>query len=153
MPAWVDWLLGRSHGRPAEAGALVPQDPSGRAAGGDATHLHVRPAGDFWIHTDRTPPTVLTWHVTDTSVARVEVSADTLSAMVRVLNPGRAVLTISDGLTTHRKVIDVRPHEAIEARPIGCIIEPILNVAGAGSGHGSPTSSDETPAPAQLAEA
>jgi hypothetical protein len=143
--AFVDWLMGRERESfVTQAGALVPQDPSGRAASGQSQHLVVVPAGDFWIRTDRTPPALLTWHSTDTSVARLEVSADTFSALVRVLAPGVTHVTVSDGLTVERKVVTVKQRTLIGARPIGLSIEPILNVAGVGDGQGK----DETPAPA-----
>jgi len=130
---------------PLESG-LIPQDPSGRPATGEDLHLHVAPAGDFWIRTDRLPPAILKWYSTDTSIVRLEVSADTFSALVKVLNPGRATITVSDGLTMVKKVVTVRERLILGERPIGTRIEPILNVAGAGNGQAR----DEILAPANL---
>jgi hypothetical protein len=87
----------------------------------------VQPAGDFWIRTDRVAPAVLQWRSTDTSVARLEVSEDTYSALVRVLSPGTTHVTVSDGLTVVKKVVTVKERQQLEARPIGLTLEPILN--------------------------
>lgn len=125
-----EWLLGRDLKR-AEAEAashLVPRDPSGRVAGGASDHLQVYPGGDFKIHADRIWPSVLTWHSSDTSVARLEVAEDTLSALVKVVGPGRTELRVSDGLVAVTRVLTVNNLPALEGRSLDLRIEPVLSV-------------------------
>ena len=142
--SWREWLFRRPRAADEPGGSLIPQDPSGRVATGETQHLHVDPAVAFWIRSDRTPPAILTWHSSDTSVARLEVAPDGFSALVRVLSPGRTEISVSDGLAVTRKVVVVRERPNLEARSLALTIEPILERAGAGDGRGK----DETPVPA-----
>jgi len=67
----------------------------------------------------------LTWRVTDTSVARLEVAPDTFSARVFVVGPGITTLTISDQESYETRQIVVRPPQPIRPRGIAVSLEAL----------------------------
>jgi hypothetical protein len=131
LPELLRAIAGKRR-QPARPPVVGPRDPSGIAATGEGQHVLVVEGSDPFTVTARPGlGRTLTWHSYDTSVARLQVSPDTRSALVIPGSLGRALVTASDGEAAQTFVVTVTPREKPSPEPIGLTIQ-----AGVGMGSG-----------------